>query len=101
MTSRAVRASLLATLLLAACVPQPRAAVSMKVVRHKAPADASVTIDEQYIGPLGYVAAHGVRVPLGVHRITVERPGYFPFDKTVEASRDPIRLVVELVPVPD
>jgi len=96
-------APLAAALLLAAgCIHQPRAAVSMKVVRHaKTPPDASVTIDEEYIGPLRYVAARGVRLPLGPHRITVERAGYFPFDATVQAGRDPIRLEVELVPIPD
>jgi hypothetical protein len=86
-----------------ACVQQPRAAVSLRVVRRaKTPRDASVTIDEQYVGPLGWVAARGVRLPLGEHRITVERDGYFAYDATVVATGSaPIRLDVELVPVPD
>ncbi|HEY3253095.1 MAG TPA: hypothetical protein VGJ91_04070, partial [Polyangiaceae bacterium] len=29
----------------------------------KSPRDAAVTIDEEYIGPLGYVAARGVKLP--------------------------------------
>src|SRR5687767_5167929 len=46
------------------CGPQPVAAVSMSMSYDKqTPPDASVSIDEQYIGPLGYVAAHGVRLP--------------------------------------
>ncbi len=86
----------------AGCGPHLRAAQSMAVVRAaKTPRDASVTIDEEYIGPLGYVAAHGVRLPLGEHRITVERDGYFPYDTVVVAGRDPIRLEVALVPIPD
>jgi hypothetical protein len=84
------------------CGPHLRAAQSMAVVRQpKTPRDASVTIDEEYIGPLGYVAAHGVRLPLGEHRITVEHEGYFPYDTVIVAGRDPIRLEVALVPIPD
>jgi PEGA domain len=64
-------------------------------------ADASVVIDEQYIGPLGYVAARGMLLPLGEHRITVEKAGYFPWDKIVDADRNPIELHVKLVPIPD
>jgi hypothetical protein len=79
-----------------------RPAVSMKMVRSpNTPRDASVTIDEEYIGPLYYVAARGVRLPRGQHRITVEKEGYFPWDRLVEAGREPIRLEVKLVKVPD
>ena len=63
--------------------------------------DATVIIDEEYIGPLAYVAARGVRLPVGTHRITVERDGYFPFDTTVVADRKPIFLEIKLSPVPD
>ena len=58
-------------------------------------------IDEEYIGPLGYVAARGVRLPIGKHRITVEKPGYFPWDRLVEADRDAIHLEIQLEPIPD
>jgi len=99
------RASALAVLPLAfalACGPKPRAATSFKLVTEKAaPSDASVTIDEEYIGPLGWVAARGVRLPVGEHRITIERDGYFPFDALVVAGREPIRLRVKLVRIPD
>ncbi len=60
-----------------------------------------VTIDEELIGPLGWVAAHGIRLPVGEHRITVEREGYFPYDATLVAGRSPINLDVELLPIPD
>lgn len=84
------------------CGPPLRAAVSLKVVRHeKAPRDAAVFIDEEYIGPLGYVAARGVRLPVGEHRVTVQKEGYFPYDALVVADREPVRLTVELVPIPD
>jgi hypothetical protein len=100
--------ALLAALLLSVasaggCIREPRAAVSLKVAyAGKTPGDAVVTIDEQYIGPLAFVAAHGVRLPEGKHRITVERPGYFPYDADVTAEgTDPILLKVALVPIPD
>ena len=76
--------------------------MSLKVHRHsKTPTDAAVTIDEEYLGPLGYVAAHGVRLPLGEHHITVEREGYFPYDATLVASKETIRVDVKLIPIPD
>jgi len=79
-----------------------RPAVSLSIERSaKSPRDAAVTIDEEYIGPLGYVAARGVRLPAGKHRISVEKPGYFPWDRLVEASTAPIQLSVELEPIPD
>jgi len=84
------------------CGPQPRAAVSLSMAyAKKTPSDASVSIDEQYIGPLGYVAAHGVRLPEGEHRISVTKAGYFPWDRLVVAGRDPIKLDVTLEPIPD
>jgi hypothetical protein len=64
-------------------------------------ADAEVTIDDQPIGVLGYVASHGVALPPGRHRITVEKAGYFPWDALVEAADDPIYLQIHLEPIPD
>jgi hypothetical protein len=85
------------------CAPHNlRPAVSLKLDYAKGtPADASVTIDEQYIGPLGYVAAHGVRLPLGEHRISVTKAGYFPWDRLVVARDETILLDVRLEPIPD
>ena len=79
-----------------------RPAVSLSLERSaKSPRDAAVIIDEEYIGPLGYVAARGVRLPAGKHRITVEKPGYFPWDRLVEATTAPIHFDIELEPIPD
>jgi len=84
------------------CGPVPRAAVSLSVAYAKnTPADASVSIDEQYIGPLGYVAAHGVRLPEGQHRISVTKTGFFPWDRLVTAGTQPIKLDVTLESIPD
>jgi hypothetical protein len=92
------------TLAGAACGAQQHgsAAVTLKMQRSpETPKNASVSIDEQYIGPLSIVASHGVRLPVGTHRITIEKDGYFPFDQLVTADREDIRLVVKLEPVPD
>jgi hypothetical protein len=92
----------LALLALGSCGPSVGAAVSLRLRKHpKSPRDASVYIDEEYIGPLGYVAARGVRLPVGEHRITIVKEGYFPWDRLVTADRQPIALDVELVAVPD
>jgi hypothetical protein len=96
--------ALAAALAVMACGPSGvgKPAVSLKVQRAaQTPKNASVSIDENYIGPLSVVAAHGVRLPVGTHRITVEKDGYFPFDQLVTADRDDIRLVVKLEPIPD
>jgi hypothetical protein len=78
------------------------AAVSMRMTRSEStPRDASVYIDEEFIGFLGVVQARGVRLPEGEHRITIERDGYFPWDRLVVSDRTPIALHVELVPLPE
>jgi len=92
----------IAIALLTGCGPELKPAVSLHLETFdKTPRDASVTIDEQYVGPLGYVAARGVRLPVGDHRISVEKPGYFPFDELVSADRDDLTVKVKLEPVPD
>ncbi len=64
--------------------------------------DAAVTIDDQYIGSLKYVSSRGVALPPGKHRITVERAGYFPWDRLVESTgEEPVQLDVQMVPIPD
>jgi hypothetical protein len=79
-----------------------RAAVSLKLNRDKAtPKDAGVWIDEEYLGPLTYVVIHGVRLPVGKHRITVQKAGYFPWDREVVADREAITLDIVLEPIPD
>jgi hypothetical protein len=65
--------------------------------------DATVIIDDQDLGSLAFVQSRGVALPIGVHRISVTAPGYFPWDKAVEAKPGGtlIRLDVALAPVPD
>jgi hypothetical protein len=84
--------------LAAACAPVLQT-VSLKVSGNVA--DASVTIDDQYIGSFAYVQRRGVAMPPGKHRVTVEKVGYFPWDKLIESTDQPVVLDVQLVPVPD
>ena len=86
----------------ASCVLGPPAkTVSLRMRGERAFAEAQVTIDDQMIGPLGFVSVRGVALPPGRHRITVEKDGYFPWDTVVEAKEQPIQLNVVLVPIPD
>lgn len=86
------------------CQPPVYAAFSLKLdyVPKQAPGDASVMIDEQYVGPLGYVAAHGVRLRTGQHRLSVTKAGYFPYDRLiVKNDSEPLKLDITLEPIPD
>jgi hypothetical protein len=62
-----------------------------------------VTVDDQYLGALAFVAKRGVALPPGQHRITIEKPGFFPWDRVVEAREGdpPMRLDVVLIEIPD
>ncbi|MBX3192084.1 MAG: PEGA domain-containing protein [Labilithrix sp.] len=88
--------------ILAACGPpaEPKT-VSMRMAG--GPPNASVTIDDQFVGNLAAVSARGVALPPGTHRVSVEAAGHFPWDKLVEAKegQGPIHLDVKLVPVPE
>ena len=72
-----------ATALTACGQPREPKTVSMRMVG--APPNASVTIDDIFVGRLDTVAARGVALPVGTHRVSVEAPGYLPWDKVVEA----------------
>ncbi len=100
----AVVAMYLASLAALGCEPAeaPRVpTVSLRV--RGAPADATVVIDDNAIGTFDFVAAHGVALPPGLHRITVHASGYFPWDRAVEAKAGsgPIILSIAMTPVPD
>lgn len=89
------------SLVLTGC-PKSQGYVGLRLYRtRETPRDAHVYIDERYIGPLGPVIRRGIRFPVGEHRITVKKEGYFPWDKLVEADRETIKIQVELVPIPD
>lgn len=102
-----VKLASLALALAAACgQPASPSTATVSLRMRGTPADATVTIDDQIVGQLDYVAARGVALPPGVHHITVQAPGYFPMDREVEAklangASAPIDVAVKLVPVPD
>jgi hypothetical protein len=62
-----------------------------------------VTVDDQIVGSLDMVEARGVALPPGSHRVSVEAPGYFPFDTIVVAKEGErvVRIEAKLVRVPD
>ena len=64
------------------------------------PETASVTIDD-HTYPLATVAMGAVRLTPGEHRVSVEAPGYLPWDRIVLAGAEPLTVKVELVPIPD
>ena len=89
---------------LGACQPAQSASqptVSLRL--HGTPAGATVIIDEEALGTLDFVAAHGVALPPGLHHVTVKATGYFPSDVAVDAQAGsaPVVVGVALVPVPD
>jgi hypothetical protein len=95
-------ALLVVAIMAQACFQTPRAVVPMKLHRDRStPRDANVVVDEEYVGPLYLIAAQGLSLPVGKHRVTVTREGYFPWDRLVQADRTPIELAVELVPIPE
>jgi hypothetical protein len=63
--------------------------------------DASVTIDDQDVGTVKHVTKRGVALPPGTHRLTVEKQGYFPFDKLIESNGKSLAVDVKLEPIPD
>jgi hypothetical protein len=93
-----------ATISLGACVPaQAPSAPTVSLRLRGAPPDAAVIIDDENVGSLAFVQTRGVALPVGKHHISVVAPGYFPWDKAVEAAPGGplIRLDVSLTPVPD
>jgi len=98
---RGVLAGMAAALLVACGPAAAPKTVSMRMAG--GPPNASVTVDDQFVGTLDIVSRRGVALPPGRHRVTVEAPGHFPWDKVVEAKEGagPLRLDVQLVSVPD
>lgn len=99
--SRAVTLAAAIGLMLGSCKSQGMVKTRLDFDK-PTPRDASVTIDEEYIGPLYLVSAYGLKLRSGTHRISVEKDGYFPWDQLVVADRQEIiRLKVVLQPIPD
>lgn len=65
------------------------------------PPAARVTIDDIAVGPLEEIERRGVRVRAGVHRVSVEADGFFPFDRIVNAEAAVVVIPVEMQHLPD
>ena len=79
-----------------------RSAVDLTVeIAPGTPGKALVYVDEHYVGTLSALAARGLRLPEGEHRLTVEKTGYFPYDKLVVSKVKPIDLRIELLKLPN
>ncbi len=64
--------------------------------------DAEVTIDDEHVGSVARVEKRGVALPVGKHRISIEKTGYFPYDAEVEAKPgEVLKLDVALEKIPD
>lgn len=105
MSSRALLLSMrvaLGALALVACGP-PAAPRTVSMRMAGGPSNASVTVDDIFVGTLDVVSTRGVALPPGVHHVSVEAPGHLPWDHVVEAREGagPLRLDVKLVPIPD
>ncbi|MEI7894884.1 MAG: PEGA domain-containing protein [Myxococcales bacterium] len=91
----------LALVLLAACGGS-RPPVSPVLVEFRGgPAEAVVFVDDRRVGSLEEVTARGVKVSPGVHRVSVEAPGYLQWDREVTTETSTLRIEVRLGPVPD
>jgi hypothetical protein len=86
---------------LASCAPPKPATVSLRLQGNED--DALVTIDDQLLGPVSRIEKKGVALPVGSHRVTVEKTGFFPYDELVEVKEGdaPISLDVKLERIPD
>lgn len=99
-----MRGAFVCLVFMAACGgPGNGAAHTIPLVMTGSPADARVTVDDQIVGTLEMVHARGVAMPAGSHRVSVEAPGFFPFDTIVQAKDGEKSVVVEanLTRVPD
>jgi hypothetical protein len=87
-----------------ACAPAQAPSPSTVSLRLRGtPADAAVVVDDEAIGSLDFVAAHGVALPPGIHHLTVQAPGYFAWDRELDAKEgaSPMAFEVTLLRVPD
>ena len=94
-----VLASVLTLTACAGAPPPPAKTVSFRMTGH--PDTATVTIDDHPIGPMGVIARRGIALPAGQHRISVEAPGYLPWDRIISAEDRPIAIEVNLTAIPE
>lgn len=91
----------LATLLAAGCAANSPTGPTVGLRFRGGPPTARVTIDDVALGPLEEIERRGVRVRAGVHRVSVEADGFFPFDRMVNADAAVVVIPVEMQHLPD
>lgn len=87
-----------------ACAPARPPTTSLRLtMQGRLPPTAHVLFDDVPIGSLGFIVQHGVAMPPGRHRVTIEARGYVPWDVEVDAGPGGglVRLPVALVRIPD
>lgn len=99
--SLAALGALALSALVACGAPREPKTISLRMVG--SPSEATVTIDDIFVGRLDIVSMRGVALPVGAHRVSVTAAGFLPWDHVVEAREGagPVRLEVRLVPVPE
>jgi hypothetical protein len=98
---RSWSARLAGAIALAAC--SGCGSTSIVVVRFSGtPGEALVTVDDEYAGTLESLSRHGLRLPAGQHRVTIEEVGYFPHDRLIVATPERrLEIKVKLQKIPD
>jgi hypothetical protein len=64
------------------------------------PANATVQIDERFVGAARVLQKQPASVPPGKHRVTIEAPNYFPHDLELDMPVGVTSLEIKLRPVP-
>ena len=77
------RQGLAAAMLCAACGAEAPKPITVSVRIEGTPSEASVTVDDMTVGRLDVVAARGLGLLPGPHRVSVVADGYFPSDQQI------------------
>lgn len=99
-----MRSFIVLCLVVLVCACASHKTTSLRVVTPKeVPLYAQVTIDDENIGSLRRVREHGVALPPGRHRITVEATGYLPFDIEVNAPNEGglLHVQIQMIQIPN
>lgn len=64
------------------------------------PADARVYVDGEARGRLDGYPEGVLRLPVGRHRLSLRRPGHYPWYGQIEVGEQPTEIRTRLVPIP-
>jgi hypothetical protein len=85
---------------LAACGGSPRAGERAYLKLECEPESASVYVDERYLASAKKLARRPAELRVGIHRVTVTAPGYFPHDVELELPAGETKVELTLRPIP-